>query len=222
MGSTLFKKALAGCHLEVVALVLPQFVNRPLPILVGTFRTGVSPKKNGPPWQFWRQQAGGLLVFAKCLLEPFLIAKGTTNIGRGIEFFDNHQTPSCGHVGEAATTCIAATQKDRRGRMWTNEPAVVYPSSFVEDDEGRHLDSFVPVPMYEGTVELKINEEGVPINPMEGISEFLEMVGRGGMGINSLSLPRQWQLMLCCQAEGEAAKGLVTCQSPHVPESLTT
>ncbi len=31
--------------------------------------------------------------------------------------------------------------------------------------------------------ELKINEEGAPINPMEGISEFLEMEGRGGMEI---------------------------------------
>jgi hypothetical protein len=106
--------------------------------------------------------------------------------------------------------------------MWTNEPAVVHHSSFVEEDEGRSLDSFVPVPTYKGTAELKINEEGVPINPMEGISEFLEMEGRGEMGINSLSLPRRWQLMLPCQAEGKAAKGLVTCQSPHVPESLTT
>jgi hypothetical protein len=75
---------------------------------------------------------------------------------------------------------------------------------------------------HKGTGELKINEEGVPINPMEGISEFLEMEGRGGMGIHSLSLPRQWRLMLCCQATGKAAKALVTCQSPHVPESLTT
>ncbi len=106
--------------------------------------------------------------------------------------------------------------------MWTNEPAVVHHSSFVEEDEGRGLDSFVPVPTYEGTAELKMNEEGVAINPMEGISEFLEMEGRGGMEINSLSLPRQWRLMPCCQAKGEAAKGLVTCQSPHVPESLTT
>jgi hypothetical protein len=70
--------------------------------------------------------------------------------------------------------------------------------------------------------ELKINEEGVPINPMEGISEFLEMEGRGGMGINFLSLPCQWQLMLRCRAEGKAVKGLITCQSPHIPESLTT
>ncbi len=86
MGSTLVKKALVGCRLEAVALVLPQFMDRPLPILVGAFREGASPKKNGPPRQFWRQQAGGLLVFPKCLLEPFLVAKGTTNIGRGIEF----------------------------------------------------------------------------------------------------------------------------------------
>jgi hypothetical protein len=28
--------------------------------------------------------------------------------------------------------------------------------------------------------------------------------------------------MLHCQAEGKAAKGLVTYQSPHVPEPLTT
>ncbi len=86
MGGTLVKKALAVCHLDAVALMHPQFVDRPLPILVGAFRAGASPKKNGPPRQFWRQQASGLLVFAKCSLEPFLVAKGTTNIGRGIEF----------------------------------------------------------------------------------------------------------------------------------------
>ncbi len=106
--------------------------------------------------------------------------------------------------------------------MRTNEPVVVHRSLFVKEDEGRSLNSFVPDPTYEGTEELKINEEGLPINPMEGISEFLEMEGRGGMEINSPSLPCQWRLMLRCQAEGKAAKGLVTCQSPHVPESLTT
>jgi hypothetical protein len=68
MGGTLVKKALAGCHLEAVVLVLPQFIDRPLPILVGAFHVGASPKKNGPPRRFWRQQAGGLLVFAKCSL----------------------------------------------------------------------------------------------------------------------------------------------------------
>ncbi len=92
----------------------------------------------------------------------------------------------------------------------------------MEEDEGRSLNSFVPVLMYKGMAELKINEEGVPINPMEGISEFLEMEGRGGIEINSLSLPHRWRLMLHCQAKGKAAKGLVTCQSPHIPESLTT
>ncbi len=95
---------------------------------------------------------------------------------------------------------------------------MVHCSSFVEEDEGRSLDSFVPVTTYEGMAELKINEEGVPINWMEGISEFLEMEGRGGMGINSLSLPHQRRSMLCCQAEGKVAKGL----APHVPEFLTT
>jgi hypothetical protein len=83
--SLLIDKALAGCRLEAVALVLPQFVDRPLSILVGMFREGASLKKNGPPRQFWRQQAGGLLVFAKCSLEPFLVANGMTIIGRGIE-----------------------------------------------------------------------------------------------------------------------------------------
>ncbi len=43
--------------------------------------------------------------------------------------------------------------------------------------------------MYKGMAELKINEEGVPINPMEGISEFLEMEGKGGMEMNSHSPP---------------------------------
>jgi hypothetical protein len=83
-------------------------------------------------------------------------------------------------MGEAAPIYIAATRKDQRGRMWTNELAVVQCSSFVEEDEGRGLNSFVPVHMYEGMAELKINEEGVPINP-----EFLEMEGRGGMEIIS-------------------------------------
>jgi hypothetical protein len=86
VGSRLVKKALAGCRLKVVALVLPQVVDHPLPILVGAFRAGASPKKNGSPGRFWRQQASGLLVFAKCSLKPFLIPKGTTNISRGIEF----------------------------------------------------------------------------------------------------------------------------------------
>jgi hypothetical protein len=35
--------ALTGCHLEAMALVLPQVLNCPLPILVGVFRAGSSP-----------------------------------------------------------------------------------------------------------------------------------------------------------------------------------
>ncbi len=97
--ATFVKKVLAGCRLEAVVLVLPQFVNRPLPILVGAFRAGASPKKNGPPRQFWRQQAGGLLVFAKCSLEPFLVAKGMTNIGSGIEFLKIVKHPVGGTWG---------------------------------------------------------------------------------------------------------------------------
>ncbi len=76
----------SGCHLEAVALVLPQFVDRPLPILVGTFHEGTSPKKNGTPRWVWRQYSSSLLVFAKGSLMPFFVMKGTTNIGRGIEF----------------------------------------------------------------------------------------------------------------------------------------
>jgi hypothetical protein len=68
---------------------------------------------------------------------------------------------------------------------------VVHHSSFVEEEEGRGLNSFGPVPTYKSTAELKINEEGVPINPIEGISEFLEMEGRGGMEMNSRSPPKK-------------------------------
>ena len=74
--SLLVNMALAGRRLEAVALVLPQGVNRALPILEGAFCKGASPKKNAPPG----------LVFAKCSLEPILVGKGTTNIGQGIEF----------------------------------------------------------------------------------------------------------------------------------------
>ncbi len=63
--SLLINMALAGCRLEAVALVLPQGVNRSLPILVGAFRTGASPKKNGPPGWVRRQYPSSLFVFAK-------------------------------------------------------------------------------------------------------------------------------------------------------------
>jgi hypothetical protein len=93
----LIKEALAGRCLEAVVLVHPQFVNRPLPILVGAFCAG--PKKNGPPGQVRRQQASGMLVFAKCWLEPFLVAKGTNNIGQGIVFLTIVKHPVGGSWG---------------------------------------------------------------------------------------------------------------------------
>ncbi len=74
-----------GCHLEVVALVLSH-VDRPLPILIGAFCEGASPKKNGPPGWVRRQYPSSLFIFAKGLLIPFFVTKGTTNINWGIEF----------------------------------------------------------------------------------------------------------------------------------------
>ncbi len=66
--------------------MLPQFVDRPLPILVGAFGKGASPKKNGPPRWVQRQYPSSLFVFTKGSLMPFFVTKGMTNIGRGIEF----------------------------------------------------------------------------------------------------------------------------------------
>ena len=71
-------------ELLVTALVLPQVVNCPLPIVVGVFHAGTGPMTNGPPQLGRRQQPGGLLVFAECILVPFLPWKGGTNVGRGV------------------------------------------------------------------------------------------------------------------------------------------
>jgi hypothetical protein len=84
--SFLIEMALTGRRLEATVLFLPKGVDCPLPILVGAFRGGASPKKNGPPGQFRRQQASGLLVFAKCLLEPILVVKGTLTSAGGLNF----------------------------------------------------------------------------------------------------------------------------------------
>ena len=43
MSGFLVEMALAGCRLEAMALILPQAVDCPLPILVGVFRAGASP-----------------------------------------------------------------------------------------------------------------------------------------------------------------------------------
>jgi hypothetical protein len=72
----LVEKAFTCCRMEAMALVLPQFIERPLPILVGSFCASASPKTNWPPGQFRRHQPSGLFVFAKCSLEPSLAVKG--------------------------------------------------------------------------------------------------------------------------------------------------
>ncbi len=89
----------SGCRLEAVALVLPQFMDHPLPILVGAFHKGASPKKNGPPGWVRRQYPSSLFVFAKGSLMPFFVTKGTTNIGRGIEFLIIVEHPGRGTWG---------------------------------------------------------------------------------------------------------------------------
>jgi hypothetical protein len=115
LGSTFIKKALAGCHLEAVALVLPQFVDHPLPILVGAFRAGASPKKNGPPGCVRRQYPSSLFVFAKGSLMSFFITKGTTNIGRGIEFLIIVKHPVRGAWGRLRPLVLQPRQRIGEG-----------------------------------------------------------------------------------------------------------
>ena len=126
--SLLVNMVLAGRRLEAVALVLPQGIDLPLPILVGTFCAGASPKKDGPPGQFWRQQAGGLLVFAKCPLESFLILKGTTNIRRGIEFLKIVKHPVGGAWGRLQPLVLQPPGRigeggcEQMNRWWSTVP----------------------------------------------------------------------------------------------------
>jgi hypothetical protein len=87
--SFLVEMALVGCRLEAMALIDPQGVDRPLPIQVGTFCVGASPKKDGPPGWVRRQYPSSLFIFSKGSLKPFFVTKGMTNIGRGIEFLIN-------------------------------------------------------------------------------------------------------------------------------------
>jgi hypothetical protein len=76
VGGTLVKKALAGCRLEAVGLVLPQFINRPLPMLVGAFHAGSSPKKNGPPRQFLEAAGRRPVGLCKVLVGAIPCCKG--------------------------------------------------------------------------------------------------------------------------------------------------
>jgi hypothetical protein len=63
--------------------------------------------------------------------------------------------------------------------MRANEPVVIHHSSFGEG-MGGGFNSFRTN---------KINKNGGPINPAEGISLFAGIESKEGMGINSLSLP---------------------------------
>ncbi len=113
--SLLVNMALAGRRLEAVALVLPQGVNHPLPILVGAFRAGASPKKIGPPGWVRRQYPSSLFVFAKGLLMPFLVMKGRTNIGRGIEFLIIVEHPVGGVWGRLRPLVLQPRQRIGEG-----------------------------------------------------------------------------------------------------------
>jgi hypothetical protein len=111
----LVEMALAGCRLEAMALVFPQGIDRPLPIQVGAFCAGASPKKDGPPGWVWRQYPSSLFVFAKGSLKPFFVTKGTTNIGRGIEFLINVEHPVGGAWGRLRPLELQPRRRTREG-----------------------------------------------------------------------------------------------------------
>jgi hypothetical protein len=115
VSSLLVNMALAGRCLEAVVLVLPQGVNRSLPILVGAFCTGASPKKDRPPGWVWRQYPSSLFVFAKGLLMPFFVTKATINIGRGIECLIIVKHPVGGAWGRLQPLVLQPRQRIREG-----------------------------------------------------------------------------------------------------------
>ncbi len=84
------------------------------------------------------------------LIDAILCCEGDDQCQPGDYCVDSSQTPSWRRVGGAAIICIAAMQKDRRGRRRKNEPAVIHRSSFGEG-EGGGLDSFILVPTYGST-----------------------------------------------------------------------
>jgi hypothetical protein len=115
MSGFLVKMALAGCRLEAMALILPQVVDPPLLSPVGVFHEGASPKKNGPPRWARRQYLSSLFVFAKGLLMPFFVTKGTTNIGQGIEFLIIVKHPVGGEWGRLQPLVLQPRQRIREG-----------------------------------------------------------------------------------------------------------
>jgi hypothetical protein len=113
--SLLVNMVLAGRRLEAVALVLPQGIDLPLPILVGTFCAGASPKKDGPPGWVRRQYPSSLFVFSKGSLMPFFVTKGTTNMGWGIEFLIILEHPVKGAWGRLQPLVLQPCQRIREG-----------------------------------------------------------------------------------------------------------
>jgi hypothetical protein len=76
--SFLDKKALAGCRMVMLVLVLPQFIHDPLPVLVGSFCAGTTPGKNrSPQWRWW-QKPRSLVVFAPGAIQLIVIVMGTS------------------------------------------------------------------------------------------------------------------------------------------------
>ena len=67
------------------------------------------------------------MVFANSLLIPFFVVKGTINVDWGIVVLIAVEHPVGGAWGRLQTICIAAMQKDWRGRTRTNEPGGVPP-----------------------------------------------------------------------------------------------
>ncbi len=70
VGGVLVKEALAGHCPMVLVLVLPQFIQGPLPVLVGGLLGSVTSGKNWPPTWRRREQPCGLLVFAQGATNP--------------------------------------------------------------------------------------------------------------------------------------------------------
>jgi hypothetical protein len=102
-------------ELSATALVFPQGVDRPPPIQVGAFCAGASPKKDGPPGGGRRQYPSSLFVFAKGSLKPFFVTKGTTSIGRGIEFLVNVEYPVGGAWGRLRPLVLQPRRRIREG-----------------------------------------------------------------------------------------------------------
>jgi hypothetical protein len=69
---------LAGLCLLAMALVLPQFVHGPFPVLEGSFCLGATPgKKWSPQWQ-WRHKPRSLVVFVPGSIQPIVIKMGAS------------------------------------------------------------------------------------------------------------------------------------------------